>query len=522
MANISIRNIDAGIKQALQRRAAREGCSMEALLRQMLRHAAEQGAAAAPEAAAPAVAAGQGGALSGRRILLIIGGSIAAYKALEFIRLARRQGAQMRAVMTAAAQQFITPLAVGALTGGAVATELFVRESDQDIGHIRLARNADMIVFVGVSASRLAKLAAGLGDDLAGAIMLAARAPVLLAPGMNPAMWAHPATQRNVAQLRADGLHFIGPEAGEMAESGEAGLGRMSEPAAILAAAENILAGSAAEQEAVFAFGKNRERKEEGAVFAGRPACGKNGEEKQYGVPLAGRHIIITAGPTHEPLDPVRYLANRSSGRQGYALAAACLALGARVSLISGPVNLAAPPGAELVKVQTARQMQAAAAAALPADAAIFAAAVADWRPSKVKSDKIKKAADDKTPPPLELVENPDILAEIGHSARRPQLVIGFAAETANLLQNAQAKLAKKGADWIIANNVATQADGRSVMGGADNQIFLLSRSGIEEWPQLPKKQVAARIAARIADFFLRQDKSAAAKETANKSSAGV
>jgi len=509
MANISIRNIDAGIKQALQRRAAREGCSMEALLRQMLRHAAEQGAgrtasealaAAAvpvPETAAAAVAAGQGGALSGRRILLIIGGSIAAYKALEFIRLARCRGAQLRAVMTAAAQQFITPLAVGALTGGAVATELFARETDQDIGHIRLARKADMIVFVGVSASRLAKLAAGLGDDLAGAIMLAARAPVLLAPAMNPAMWAHPATQRNVAQLRADGLHFIGPEAGEMAESGEAGLGRMSEPAAILAAAENILAGSATERAAA-----------QEAVFA----CGKNGECQEETAPLAGRHIIITAGPTYEPLDPVRYLANRSSGRQGYALAAACLALGARVSLISGPVNLAAPLGAELVKVQTARQMQAAAAAALPADAAIFAAAVADWRPGEVKSDKIKKAADDKTPPPLALVENPDILAEIGHSVLRPQLVIGFAAETANLLQNAQAKLAKKGADWIIANNVATQADGSSVMGGADNQIFLLSRSGIEEWPQLPKEQVAARIAARIADFFRRQDKSAAAK----------
>lgn len=464
MANISIRKFDDSIKQALQKRAAAEGLSMESLLRRVLAQAAAGENADADKAE-------QGGlsALSGKRVALIIGGSVASYKALELIRILRRAEATVQAVMTAAAQRFITPLAVGALTGGRVYTDLFSREDEQDIGHIRLARGADIIIFVGLSASRMAKMAAGLADDLAGAVLLAARAPVLAAPAMNPAMWAHPAIQRARAQLAADGCLFVGPERGEMAESGEAGLGRMSEAAAIAAAAAEVLAQM------------------------------RGGAAKS----LSGKHILITAGPTHEPLDPVRYLGNHSSGRQGYALAAALTALGARITLISGPVALPAPEGVALRRVETALEMQAAAKAALPADAAIFTAAVADWRPRVAAAQKIKKPNSlTAAPPRMELVENPDILAEIGHSAARPRLVIGFAAETDNLSDNAAAKLAKKGADWIVANNVARRADGSSVMGGANNQIMLLTKSGAEIWAEMPKEQVAAKLAAKIAAFF--------------------
>lgn|GEM_PF-1314 len=829
MANISIRNLDDSIKEALRLRAAAEHCSMEEFLRRYLAAAAEKGGnpaalaaadnkaaltegpeqsigeqnggagsgdevkagaagGAAPdfmdkmrEAAEPEIARAAGEqqsiagqavvtgrsltALRGKNIVLIIGGSIAAYKALELIRLIRRARAVVRVIMTAAAQQFITPLAAGALAGGPVYRHLFAREGEQymapgfegggceqenmpglggdmceeeglsgfgqkpvaglgsrdwpeqmpaghkqetegvwagqtegarasvqtmsggasvdrlaccgapfmagggprqakEIGHIQLARQADIVLLCAATASRLAKMAAGQADDLAGAVLLATRAPVLLAPAMNPAMWAHKATQRNVALLRRDGCHIIGPERGEMAESGEAGLGRMSEPATIMTAlaalAVNVpgsssgearqgnlpgLSGSGCERENMPAlagggqaqemplrsranldslacgnaphmgmangereqkdfpgpegrdssqslsggrtiapglggFERRQTRIAEGEAGLDRLACGRGrqrgGPGKSYlgegvspmpvsgayapgiisgasgaapmgdedyavalshlAVPgaasLVGRHIIVTSGPTHEALDPVRYLANRSSGKQGHALAAALAACGARVTLVCGPVLLPDPPGVEAVHITSARQMRAAVLAALPADAAIFVAAVADWRPQYVFSDKIKKPkirvivagggknkAEAAGVPAiaapagsgveigagqvkLTLVENPDILAEIGHNAQRPRLVVGFAAETRDLLKNAAAKLAKKGADWIIANNIATAADGSSIMGGDRNHIHILSRLGVEEWPEMSKIQVAARLAEKIAAFF--------------------
>jgi len=595
MANISIRNLDDGIKEALRRRAAAEQCSMEEFLRRCLAAAAEkagnpaalalagheaaaadwpgrlinepnsEAAGAARVAAGETQPAGKGAeaplaAVRGKNIVLIIGGSIAAYKALELIRRLRRAGAVVRVIMTAAAQQFITPLLAGAVAGGPVYRHLFAREGEQDyaadwsgsgpdkaggaapfmaaaggraaaeIGHIQLARQADIVLVSAATASRLAKMAAGQADDLAGAVLLATRAPVLLAPAMNPAMWAHKATQRNVALLRRDGCHIIGPEQGEMAESGESGLGRMSEPAAIIAAlaalAANLPGSGNNRQYRPGAAGPEHEAAGLPAPLAGAYAAVLADPALPAATALAGRHIIVTSGPTHEALDPVRYLANRSSGRQGHALAAALAAAGARVTLISGPVTLPDPPGAAVVPVTGAEEMRAAVLAALPADAAICVAAVADWRPQYVFSDKIKKpkirviaagsgsggqnkgeaaakglviSAGRAT---LTLVENPDILAEIGHNAQRPRLVVGFAAETQDLLENAAAKLAKKGADWIIANNVAAAADGSSIMGGERNHIHILSRSGVEDWPEMSKMQVAARLAAKIAAFF--------------------
>lgn len=535
MANISIRNLDDSIKAALQRRALAERCSMEEFLRRCLTQAAENPAKAAQalqvsaapamisaEGAAPgqdgggqsraeqrgAAAFAAGTALRGKTVLLIIGGSIAAYKALEVIRLLRRAGAAVPAVMTQAAQQFITPLAVGALTGGAVYSDLFSRAEEQDIGHIRLARQADLVLVLAATASRLAKMAAGQADDLAGAVLLATYAPVLLAPAMNPAMWAHRATRRNLAQLCQDGCRIIGPESGAMAESGEAGLGRMSAPAAILAA----VAAAAAELPPPAAVSEYN-----------APQTAAQAEPAKSAA-LRGKHIIVTSGPTHEALDPVRYLANHSSGKQGHAVAAALARLGARVTLISGPVSLPDPPGAETVHINSAREMQAAALAALPADAAVFVAAVADWRPQYAAADKIKKPKirvsaggrqEAQALGPAEngvelgrgqikisFVENPDILAEISRHSLRPRLVVGFAAETADLLENAAAKLAQKGADWIIANNVAVQPDGSGIMGGDSNHIHILSRSGVEDWPEMPKAQVAAKLAEKIAAFF--------------------
>ena len=393
-----------------------------------------------------------------KTILLVISGGIAAYKALDLVRRLRERGFAVKAVMTKAAEAFVTPLSVGAITGGRVHTDLLSREDEADIGHIRLARGADLVVIAPATADLLARMAGGHADDLATAVLLATNAPVLAAPAMNPAMWAHPATRRNVAQLAKDGVRFVGRNAGERAESGEAGPGRMAEPLEIVAAVEAILSPAAR--------------------------------------PLSGRHVVVTSGPTHEPIDPVRYIANRSSGKQGHAIAAAAAAAGARVTLVSGPVSVPDPAGVTVVHVETAREMLAAVAAALPADVAIMAAAVADWRAAEEQASKIKKQPSGAVPP-LALVENPDILATVGPDpARRPALGVGFAAETANLLKNAETKLAAKGADWILANDVSPAT---GVMGGDDNTIHLVSRAGVEDWPTMTKQAVAERLVARIA-----------------------
>ena len=397
--------------------------------------------------------------LRSKHILLIISGGIAFYKSLDLIRRLRERGADVRAILTPAAEAFVTPLAVGAITGNKVFTRLFDREDEHDVGHIRLAREADLIVVAPATADILARMAQGRADDLATAVLLAAGKPVLAAPAMNPHMWNHKATQRNLATLRADGVRFVGPNSGEMAEAGEAGFGRMAEPMEIVAAIEAALIPTAQV--------------------------------------LAGRHVLVTSGPTHEPIDPVRYLANRSSGKQGHAIAAAAAAAGARVSLVSGPVMLPDPPGVATTRVETAREMLEAVEASLPADVVVMAAAVADWRVAAESPGKLKKDGSGKVAP-LVLVENPDILAAIGrHHTLRPALVVGFAAETANLLANAQAKLAAKGADWILANDVSPAG---GVMGGDENAVHLVTRSGVETWPRLPKTAVAERLVARIAE----------------------
>ncbi len=400
--------------------------------------------------------------LSNKRILLIIGGGIAAYKSLDLIRRLRERGATVRCIMTEAAQHFVTPLAAGALSADHVFTELFDRQDEQDVGHIRLAREADLIVVAPATADLMAKLANGLAGDLASAVLLATDRQVLMAPAMNPRMWAHPATRRNHAMLKKDGVRFVGPMRGEMAESGEAGEGRMAEPLEIVAAAE--------------------------ALLDDRPK------------PLSGRKIIVTSGPTHEPIDPVRYIANRSSGKQGHAIAAALARLGADVRLVSGPVSIADPAGVTATHVESARQMRDAVEGLLPADAAVFVAAVADWRTADAAGEKIKKVAGE-GPPALQMVENPDILAGVGHHAARPLLVIGFAAETQDLLKNARAKLEKKGADLIVANDVSHGSGiggAAGVMGGDRNRVRLVSRAGIEEWPEMTKDEVAERLAALV------------------------
>ncbi|MBN9236497.1 MULTISPECIES: bifunctional phosphopantothenoylcysteine decarboxylase/phosphopantothenate--cysteine ligase CoaBC [Phyllobacteriaceae] len=401
--------------------------------------------------------------LSGKRILLVIGGGIAAYKSLDLIRRLRERGAAVRCVMTAAAQQFVTQLSVGALSADHVFADLFDRQDEHDVGHIRLSREADLIVVAPATADLMAKLANGHANDLASTVLLATDKKVLMAPAMNPRMWAHPATRRNHATLVKDGVSFVGPTKGEMAESGEAGEGRMAEPLEIVAAIE--------------------------AQFDSRPK------------PLAGRKIIVTSGPTHEPIDPVRYLANRSSGKQGHSLAAALAKLGAEVHLVSGPVAIADPAGVATVHVETARQMQAAVESLLPADAAVFVAAVADWRTAGSAEEKIKKVAGE-GPPALQMVENPDILAGVGHHAKRPYLVVGFAAETQDILKNAAAKLSKKGADFIVANDVSQDSGigPGGVMGGDRNRVRIVSKSGVEEWPELSKEAVAARLAELIAE----------------------
>ena len=396
-----------------------------------------------------------------KKILLIIGGGIAAYKTLELIRRAQDRGFEISVVMTEAAQHFVTPLSVSTLAKGRLYSDLFDRHEDMDVGHIRLSRQADIVVVAPATADLMAKMSHGLADDLASATLLANNKPVLLAPGMNPNMWEHSATRRNRAQLAEDGVYFVGPMDGEMAESNEAGTGRMAEPGEILEALQAIL---------------------------GAPNAGL----------LSGKHVLITAGPTHEPIDPVRYIANRSSGKQGYAIARAAQAAGAKVTLVSGPVDLAAPEGVALVSVQTARQMQQAVIEALPADIAIMCAAVADWRAAHEADRKQKKDGSGK-PAALELTENPDILAYVAQQADpRPSLVIGFAAETDNLIENATKKRLRKGCDWLIANDVSQAG----VMGGNHNTVHLIRDSGIEAWPQAGKQAVADRLMSEIIQHF--------------------
>lgn len=404
---------------------------------------------------------------SERCILLIIGGGIAAYKCLELIRRARERGIAVRAVMTRAATAFITPLSVGAITGQRVHLDLFDLDEERDIGHIRLSREADLIVVAPATADLMAKMAGGHADDLATAVLLATDKPVLIAPAMNPRMWQHPATQRNLDALRADGIHVIGPGAGEMAERGEAGPGRLAEPGEILTRIEEMLA-------------------------PGPTARGA----------LTGRHILVTSGPTHEPIDPVRYIANRSSGKQGHAIAAAAAAAGARVTLVSGPTNLPAPAGVQLIRIETAAQMLAAVEAALPADCAVFAAAVADWRVASAADQKIKKDGKQRAPR-LDLVENPDILRTIAHlqPGARPPLVVGFAAETEHVVDHARKKRSRKGCDWIVANDVSPST---GIMGGDRNTVHLVTADGVDSWPELDKGEVARRLVAAIGSHLPR------------------
>jgi len=473
MASITIRQLDDDLKRRLRLRAARNGRSMEDEARTILRnaasledgkldargdarhHAAPRGRVAAD---APAPAAASGHSARTQRVLLIIGGGIAAYKALDLIRRLKERGLAVRCILTKAAQEFITPLSAGALSGERVFTDLFDPGSEFDVGHIRLAREADLVVVAPATADLMAKLAGGHADDLASAVLLATDRTVLLAPAMNPHMWEHRATRRNLARLIDDGVALVGPNAGEMAEAGEAGLGRMAEPLEIAAAALSLLGDG------------------EGA--------------------LKGKRVIVTSGPTHEPIDPVRYIANRSSGKQGHAIAAAAAAAGADVTLVSGPVNVPDPPGVTVVKVKTAQDMLAAVTKALPADVAVFAAAVADWRIAKPQANKIKKGAGGS--PKLALTENPDILATVAHDARkRPRLVIGFAAETEHIIEHAKAKLARKGCDWILANDVSAEG---GAMGGDRNTVHLVSAQGVESWPPQSKEEVARALVTRIAE----------------------
>jgi phosphopantothenoylcysteine decarboxylase / phosphopantothenate---cysteine ligase len=396
--------------------------------------------------------------LDGRTILLVVGGGIAAYKSLDLIRRLRERGAAVRCILTAGAQRFITPLAAAGISGQRAHTDLFDREDEAEIGHIRLARDADLVVVAPATANLMARMAGGHADDLASTVLLATTLPILVAPAMNVRMWLHPATQRNLALLRADGVRVVGPNDGPMAEA-ETGPGRMSEPLEIVAAAEAVLAPSG---------------------------------------PLKGRRVVVTSGPTHEPIDPVRYIANRSSGRQGHAIARAAAEAGADVTLVSGPVAIPDPPGVRTVRVESAREMLAAVEAALPAEIGIFAAAVADWRVDRPADQKMKK--DGRGLPALALVENPDILATVArHDERRPALVVGFAAETENVVDHARAKLARKGCDLIVANDVSPEG---GVMGGERNTVHLVSADGVETWPTLPKDEVARRLVARLAQML--------------------
>jgi phosphopantothenoylcysteine decarboxylase/phosphopantothenate--cysteine ligase len=398
--------------------------------------------------------------VAAKRVLQIVGGGIAAYKALELIRLLRKADIAVRVILTKAGAQFVTPLSLSALSEDKVYQDLWSLTDEAEMGHIELSRSADLIVVAPATADLMAKAAHGLADDLASTTLLATDTPVLMAPAMNVRMWAHAATQRNLAALRGDGIGFVGPNEGTMA-CGEFGPGRMAEPVAIAA-----------------------------AIFRALQVGATPG-------PLAGRRALVTAGPTVEPLDPVRALTNHSSGRQGYAIAEALVGLGAEVTLVSGPTALAAPNGVQRVDVETARQMLAACQAALPADVAVLVAAVADWRPEVVADHKIKKTG--RAPTPIRLVENPDILATLSASGpMRPKLVIGFAAETERVEANARAKLSRKGCDWIIANDVTAPG----VMGGDENEVLVVQEAGVERWTRASKAEIAARLAQRIAEVL--------------------
>ncbi len=404
----------------------------------------------------------------GRRVLLIIGGGIAAYKSLDLIRRLRERGALVRAVMTAAAKHFITPLSVASLTGDQVYDDLFSLTDEAAMGHIELSRDADLVVVAPATAGLMAKMAHGLADDLASTLLLATDKAVLVAPAMNVRMWLHPATARNRAILEGDGVLFVGPDDGVMA-CGEYGPGRMAEPLAIVDAIERALGAG---------------------TFKALPAR----LDDSAGL-LRGKRVVVTSGPTHEPIDPVRYIANRSSGRQGHAIAAAAAEAGAKVVLVSGPVEVPDPPGVAVVHVESAREMLAAVENALPADIFIATAAVADWRPADVSSEKLKKAGG--PDPVFRLQENPDILASVGlRQSGRPALVVGFAAETQNVIDNARHKLDRKGCDLVVANDVSTKT---GVMGGDANEVHIITREGVDHWPRLAKVEVARRLVALLA-----------------------
>jgi len=393
--------------------------------------------------------------MGGNSVLLIIGGGIAAYKSLELIRRLKERGIATRAILTKAGAEFVTPLSVGSLTGEKVFQDLFSLTDEAEMGHIQLSRSTDLVVVAPATADLMAKLASGHANDLASTALLATDKRVLMAPAMNVRMWNHPATQRNLATLKGDGVIFVGPNDGEMA-CGEYGPGRMAEPDEIADAVQAALAVEG---------------------------------------PLSGTIALVTAGPTREPMDPVRFLSNHSSGKQGYAIASALAEAGAATTLISGPVSIAPPSRVKLVKVETAREMLAACEAALPADIAIFTAAVADWRPESVANRKLKKR-DNASSPDIKLAQNPDILASIAHGAKRPRLVIGFAAETDDVIAHAKAKLASKGADWIVANDVSPAT---GIMGGENNTVHIVTTQGVEDWPSLDKREVGRRLAQRIA-----------------------
>jgi phosphopantothenoylcysteine decarboxylase/phosphopantothenate--cysteine ligase len=396
--------------------------------------------------------------MRGSSVLLIIGGGIAAYKSLELVRALKKRGVSSRAVLTGAGAHFVTPLSVASLTGEKVYQDLFSLTDESEMGHIELSRAADLVVVAPATADLMGKMANGLANDLASTALLATDKRVLMAPAMNVRMWNSPSVQRNLATLKGDGVLFVGPDDGEMA-CGEYGPGRMAEPDAIADAIEAALAQNA-------------------------PG------------PLAGVKALVTAGPTQEPLDPVRFIANRSSGKQGYAIADALARAGAQTTLVSGPVELAAPSRVKLVKVTTAREMLAACESALPVDVGVFAAAVADWRPETILNNKMKKREGGSVPD-LKLAQNPDILATIAQSGKRPRLVIGFAAETDDVIANAKSKLTKKNADWILANDVSPHT---GIMGGDRNTVHIVSKDGVEDWPELDKHDVGTRLAARIAE----------------------
>jgi phosphopantothenoylcysteine decarboxylase/phosphopantothenate--cysteine ligase len=459
MASLTIRKLEEAIKAQLRLRAAANGRSVEDEVRTILREASFPSQPLPPAVTTDQASAAKARLRGQKRVTLIIGGGIAAFKSLELIRRLKERAIDVRCVLTRAAQHFVTPLSVSALSGERCYTDLFDPQSEFDAGHIRLARDCDLVVVAPATADLMAKMAGGHADDLATAILLATDRTILLAPAMNPLMYANAATARNVRQLTSQGIQFVGPENGAMAEAGESGLGRMSEAIDIALASDRLL----------------------------RPA--------QKG-PLSGKRVVVTAGPTHEAIDPVRYIANHSSGKQGFAIAEAAAVAGADVALITGPVRLSDPDHVSVMRVESARDMLAAVEGALPADCAIFAAAVADWRVAEAGAQKIKKTPG-AAAPTLQMIENPDLLATVSkQAANRPALVVGFAAETENLIENAKSKLARKGCDWIVANDVSPEG---GVFGGDRNTVHIVTRGGVESWPAMSKDEVAAALVARIA-----------------------